>query len=80
VNVLFIIILSFKKAGNVRTAKFKIARDAAVIRISKEGLSNPTPGPWQCNYSRIVSGCNDNSDPNHLLIDRFAVRLRFERT
>jgi len=40
-----IIILSFKKAGNVRTAKC----DAAVIRISNEGLSNPTPGPWQCN-------------------------------
>ena len=29
---------------------------------------------------RIVFGCNDNSDPNHLLFDRFAVRLRFERT
>ena len=33
----FVIILSFKKVGNVRTAKRKIARDAAVIRISKEG-------------------------------------------
>ena len=55
-NVLLILILSFKKAGNVRTAVFKIARDAAVIRISNEGLSNPTPGPWQCTYSRIVSG------------------------
>jgi hypothetical protein len=29
---------------------------------------------------RILFGRNDNSDRNHLLFDRFAVRLRFQRT
>jgi hypothetical protein len=31
-------------------------------------------------HRRILLGCDDNSDPNYLLLDRFAVRLRFELT
>ena len=47
---------NFHHVATARLSEHRIARDAAVIRISNEGLSNPTPGPWQCTYSRIVSG------------------------
>jgi hypothetical protein len=44
----------------------------------KEGLPVPTLALWRRNYGRISFGCYGVSDRNHLHVDHFAVRIRFE--
>jgi hypothetical protein len=63
-----------------RAAVLKYAQ-SCVGSLSRTGEFQIPPLRHSCAIRRrIVLGCNDNSDRNHLLFDRFAVRLRFERT